>query len=155
MAVEKLNRHELFELLTPKQMERLSNSSGTVKLEEGQRICLEGAPATHLFVLLKGRVELRRPTKVGLTLLVDDLTEGGIVGVSSLMGTGRYLLNGVCVEESEVLRIEAEELRRILEENPVVGCAIQQRISQIFFKRYVETMERLQTVVQAMPIGLH
>ncbi len=153
MAVEKLERHELFELLTPKEMERLSETSGTVKLETGQRICLEGAPATHLFVLLKGRVELRRPTKVGLSLLIDDLTEGGIVGVSSLMGADRYLLNGECVEDSEVLRIDAGQLRSILEENPVVGCAIQQRISQIFFKRYVETMERLQSVVQAMPIG--
>jgi hypothetical protein len=30
-----------------------------------------------------------------------------------------------------------------------VGYAIQQRISEIFFKRYVEAMEKLQAMVQA------
>ena len=155
MLVEKLEGHELFELLTPKEMERLSNASGTVKLQAGQRICLEGTPARHVFVLIKGRVELRRPTKVGFSLLIDDVTAGAIVGISSLVGADRYLLNAECVDDSEVLRIDAAELRHILEENPVVGYAIQQRISQIFFKRYVGTMERLQTVVQVMPLGMN
>jgi len=153
MPVAKLARHELFELLTPKEMERVSNASGMVRLEAGQRVCLEGAPATHLFILLKGRVELRKPTEVGLSLLIDDLIGGDIIGISSITGTGRYVLDAECVEESEVLRVEAATLRAILEENPVVGCAIQQRISEIFFRRYIETMERLQRVVQAMPLG--
>ena len=116
MPVAKLARHELFELLTPKEMERVSNASGMVRLEAGQRVCLEGAPATHLFILLKGRVELRKPTEVGLSLLIDDLIGGDIIGISSITGTGRYVLDAECVEESEVLRVEAATLRAILEE---------------------------------------
>jgi hypothetical protein len=57
------------------------------------------------------------------------------------------------VEDSEVLKIEGKVLRQILDDNPVVGYAVQRRISQIFFKRYLNTMERLQTVVQAIPMG--
>ena len=153
MAVEKLERHELFALLNPKEVERLSNASGVVKLKEGERLYSEGLPASHLFVLLKGRVELRRPTKGGLSLLVEDLLAGSIFGVSSLTGTDRYLLNAECVEDSEVLKVEGAVLRHVLDENPVVGYAIQRRISQIFFKRYVDAMERLETIVQAMPLG--
>ena len=63
------------------------------------------------------------------------------------------VLNATCLEDSEVLKVEGVVLRRLLEENPMVGFAIQRRISQIFFKRYVDAMERLQTVVQAMPLG--
>jgi CRP-like cAMP-binding protein len=153
MAVEKLERHELFALLNPKEVERLSNASGVVKLKEGERLYSEGLPASHLFVLLRGRVELRRPTKGGLSLLVEDLLEGSIFGVSSLTGTDRYLLNAECVEDSEVLKVEGAVLRHVLDENPVVGYAIQRRISQIFFKRYVDAMERLETIMQAMPLG--
>ena len=153
MVTDELGRHELFELLNPKEMETLSSASGVVKLIKGQRICREGAPATHLFILLKGRAELRRPTGVGLGLLVDELAGGSIIGVSSLMGTERYLLNATCMEDSEVLKVEGVVLRNLLEENSLVGYAIQRKISQIFFKRYVDAMERLQTVVRAMPLG--
>ncbi len=152
MAVEKLEKHELFGLLSPKDMGTLSNASGIVKLQEGDRVCSEGSPASHLFVLIKGRMELKKPTKGGHSFLVDDLIEGSIFGVSALTGTDRYLLNAECVEDSEVLRIEGKVLRQILDENPRVGYATQARISQIFFKRYVDAMERLQTVVQAIPL---
>ncbi len=153
MAVEKLKKHELFGLLSPKDIGRLSNASGVVKLKEGDKVYSEGIPASHLFVLLKGRVELKRPTRKGPGFLVDDLIEGSIFGVSALMGTDRYLLNAECVEESEVLKIEGKMLRQILDENPAVGYATQRRVSQIFFRRYVDAMERLQAVVQAIPLG--
>jgi len=153
MAVEKLERHELFELLSPKEVERLSSASGSVKLKQGERLYSEGIPASHFFVLLNGRVELRRPTKGGPSLLVEDLLPGSIFGVSCLTGTERYLLNAECVEDSEVLKVEGRVLRHILDENPVVGYAIQRRVSQIFFKRYVHAMERLETIMQAMPLG--
>ena len=153
MAVEKLGKHELFGLLNPKEMERLSNASGVAKLKEGDKVYSEGIPASHLFVLLKGRVELRRLTREGPSFLVEDLIEGDLFGVSALMGTDRFLLNAECVEDSEVLKIEGKALRQILDENPVVGYATQRRISQIFFKRYLAAMERLQAVVQAIPLG--
>jgi CRP-like cAMP-binding protein len=142
----------LFRLLSPKEVERLSAASGVMKLKEGERVYADGFPATHLFMLLKGRVELRRPTKGGVDLLVDDLVEGSIFGVSSLTGMERHLLDAVCVEDSEVLKLEARVLRQVLDENLVAGYAIQKRVSEIFFKRYVEAMERLQAVVQAVPV---
>jgi len=154
MVVEKLQSHELFALLTPKEVERLSNVSGVVKLKEGDKVYSEGVPASHLFVLLKGRVELRRPTKGGLSFLVEDVLEKGVFGVSSLTGGERYLLNAVCVEDSEVLKLESGVLRNILDENPRAGYATQKRIAQIFFKRYVEVMGKLQTIVQAVSLGL-
>ena len=152
MPIEKLEKSELFGLLSPNEIKRLSVATGIARLREGDRIYSEGIPASHLFVLLKGRVELKRPTAGGPNLLVDDLIAGSIFGVSSLMGADRYLLNAECVEDSEVLKIEGKVLRQILDENPVVGYAMQRRVSQIFFKRYLNAMERLQTVVQAIPI---
>lgn len=153
MPAEKLQKHELFGLLNPKEIERLSRVSGVVQLKEGEKVYSEGIPASHVFVLLRGRVELRRPTRGGLSLLVDDLLEGSVFGVSSLTGTERYLLNAECVEDSEVLKIEGGVLRQILDANLAVGYTMQRRISEIFFKRYVDVMERLQSVVQAIPLG--
>ncbi len=120
-----------------------------MKLKEGERVYGDGFPATHLFVLLKGRVELQRPTKGGVSLLVDDLAEGSVFGASSLTGMERHILDAVCVADSEVLKIEAKALRHVLDDNAAVGYAIQKRVSGIFFKRYLEAMEKLQAMVQA------
>ncbi len=149
MVIEKLKSHELFRLLNPKEVEKISAASGVMKLKEGERVYGDGFPAPPLFVLLKGRVELQRPTTAGVSLLVDDLAEGSVFGVSSLTGMERHLLDAVCVADSEVLKLEAKVLRKVLDANPLVGYAIQQRISEIFFKRYVEAMEKLQAMVQA------
>ncbi len=153
MFTEKLLHHELFGLLTPKEVERLSNAAGVMKLSKGERAYVEGIPASHMFVLLKGKVELRRPTPGGLSLLVDEVAEGGVFGVSSLTGGERYLLNAECVEDSEVLKVESQVLRRLLDENPAIGYALQRRIAQIFFKRYVDAMERLRSIVMSVPLG--
>jgi CRP-like cAMP-binding protein len=150
MLNEKLQQHELFGLLTPKEVERLSNASSVVKLGKGEKVYAEGAPTSHLFVLLKGRVELRRPTKGGLSFLVDDVVEGGVFGVSSLTGGERYLLNAECVEDSEALKVDSQVLRRILDENSAIGYAVQRRVAEIFFNRYVNAMERLRTVALAV-----
>lgn len=152
MVVEQLQHHELFELLTPKEVDKLSNASGVVKLAKGERVYGEGVPASHLFVLLKGKVELRRPTKGELSILVEEVSAGGVLGVSSLTGGERYLLNAECVQDSEVLKIDSRVLRGILDQNCAVGYALQERISRIFFKRYVDTMESLRSVALAVPI---
>ena len=152
MPIEKLEKQELFALLSPNEMKRLSAVSGVSQLSEGDRVYSEGVPASHLFVLIKGRVELKRPTRGGPNLLVDDLLPGSLFGVSSLMGADRYSLHAECVESSEVLKIEGKALRKILDDNPVVGYAVQRRVSQIFFRRYLNAMERLQTVIQAIPM---
>lgn len=153
MVVEKLKSHELFGLLSPKDIEVLSAASGVMKLKEGERVYSDGTPASHVFVLLKGRIELRRPTKGGISFLVDDLMAGNIFGISSLTGIERYILNAECVEDSEVLKLEVRALSKILDAEPVVGLAIQRKISQVFFKRYVDTMEKLQAMVQSVPMA--
>ena len=154
MPIEKLKKHEVFNLLNPDEIKRLSAVSGVITLKEGEKVYSEGIPASHIFILLKGRVELKRPTKGRTSLLIDDLIAEDIFGVSSLLGADRYLLNAECVEDSEVLKIEGKALRQIIDQNPAVGCTMQRRVSQIFFKRYLNVMERLQSVVQSIPISV-
>ena len=153
MALEKLEKHELFGLLNEAEMAILSNACGVMKLAEGEKVCTEGNTAGHFFVLLKGRVELTKPTPGGPHILVDDLLPGSVFGVSSVMNASRYFLDGVCVDDSEVLKIEGRALRRVLDLNPIVGYAMQRRLSHIFFKRFVDAMERVQATAYATPLA--
>ena len=46
MAVEKLERHELFGLLSPNEIETLNAASGVVKLKAGERVYSAPLPAS-------------------------------------------------------------------------------------------------------------
>ena len=152
MSLEKLEKHELFGLLNETEMAVLSGASGVMRFTKGEKVCREGNTAGHFFVLLRGRVELTRPEAEGPGILVDDLLPGSVFGVSSVMNADRYFLDGVCVEDSEVLKIEGSALRRVLDTNPIMGYAMQRRLSQIFFKRFVEAMERVQASAYEVPL---
>lgn len=143
MAIDRLRGHEVFSLLSPREIEQLAEASGVMHLTQGEKVYSDGLPATHLFVLIKGRVELTRPVHGKAGFLVDDIAAGGMFGVSPLAGLQRYILDATCVEDSEVLKIEVAPLRAVLEGNLVAGYAIAQKVAQIFFRRYVNAMERI------------
>ncbi len=43
-------------------------------------------------------------------------------------------------------------LKKQLDDDPAMGYAVQTLISRIYFKRYLDTAQKLQAIVQAMPI---
>ena len=62
-----------------------------------------------------------------------------------------YSLTAKCVEDCELLKINAKALKHMMDNDPVMGYAIQSRISQIYFKRYIETMDTLQNLIVSLP----
>ena len=153
MAVEKLKKQNIFQLLRPEQVNRLSEASKVVKFKAGEMIYHRGAGADHFYIVLEGQVSLRLPAKEGrLSVLIDELTEGDMFGgcVSTALDT--YLLNAQCMAESEILMIGISALRAIMDEDPRIGYVIQSGISKIYFRRYVEVMEKLQAIVMNIPV---
>ena len=46
----------------------------------------------------------------------------------------------------------AVAFKRLMDEDLRMGYGIQRRISAIYFKRYLDTMRKLQTVVMSLPV---
>jgi CRP-like cAMP-binding protein len=153
MAVEKLRKQDIFQLLRPEQVNRLSEASKTVKFEAGQSIYSRGENADRFYIVMKGQVSLRLPgRKAGLTVLIDELAEGDMFGGCVSAAMDKYVLNAQCTVDSEILTISVSALQGIMEEDPRMGYIIQSRISEIYFRRYVEVMEKLQAVIMNVPL---
>jgi hypothetical protein len=50
------------------------------------------------------------------------------------------------------MKIEAAVLRHLMDEDLLMGYVMQRRISEIYFKRYLDTMKKLQAIVMNLPI---
>jgi CRP-like cAMP-binding protein len=155
MNVDKMVKgHEVFRSLPFEDVERVSNFSSAKLFDKGAVVFQEGRPASHVFVLLEGKVDLRLPAKAGeLNLVVDTVERGEMFGLAPLLGAERYTTTACCAEKSSVLCLEAAPLRAVLDANPYVALKVMRIAAQAYFDRYVETLRHLQETLNRIARG--
>jgi CRP-like cAMP-binding protein len=149
---EPLRAQDVFEFLRPDQLDTISEHSLKVNCEAGEVVYNMGDPADHLYTVLEGQVALRLPGKTGVSILIDQLSRGGTFGSCVSFHGGTYALTAQCTEDSVVLKTRASVLKSLMDEDLVMGYAVQGRISEIYFGRYLETMKKLQAIVLNIPM---
>lgn len=152
MSTGTLEAYDVFRFLRPDQVRRLSDSAETVTLSEGEFIYHRGEMATHLYVVLSGRVTLRLPIREGMNVLVDDLGRGAMFGSCVCLDLPTYTVSAQCMQPCELLRIDAGLLKRLMDDDLRMGYALQTEISKTYFSRYLDAMGKLQAVVLNLPL---
>ena len=152
MANEQLGVQDVFRFLRPDQVNAISKASVTASYKAGEVVYTKEAKAKYIFIVLGGQVALRFPSGGGVILLIDQLGPGAMFGSSSSFDLDTYMLTAQCLFDCRILRIETAALRRLMDEDPRMGYVIQMRISEIFFKRYVDAMQKLQAIVTKLPL---
>jgi len=149
MSVSKmLKGHELFQALSFEEVDRISGFSGLKEFQKDEKVFSSGVVGSHLFVLLEGNVNLRLPADAHeASFVVGRIEKGELFGLATLLGEGRHTTTAQCVGPCKVLTVEAEPLRAILEENALVGLHIMRMAARAYFSRYVETLRRIQKVI--------
>jgi len=78
---------------------------------------------------------------------IDELTDGVMFGSCACFDMDAYFLTARSLSDSEVLKIKTAVLQKILEEDNRIGYAIQKKISEVYFKRYIAALKNLREVV--------
>jgi len=149
---ERLTTRDMFKFLSPKQLDTISDQSNMVHYESGEIVYEMGDPAEHLFTVITGQVSLRLPGGSGVGVLIDQLAAGGTFGSCVSFQGGTYALTAQCTEDSKLLMVRTSVLKSLMDDDLVMGYAIQGRISRIYFNRYLETMKKLQSIVMNIPV---
>ena len=150
--VEGLSAQEVFGFLRPKQVHEISEASERIRCAAGETVYQQGAEADHLYVILKCEVSLRLPGKSGTSITIDQLGKGAMFGTCVCFERKSYALTAQCAEDSEMLKVESAVLRGLMDRDRLMGYALQSRISEIYFGRYIDTMKKLQSIVMNIPI---
>jgi CRP-like cAMP-binding protein len=144
MKIESLEKHHIFDFLTPEQIDALSNASRVIKLKPGETVYRRGEKTEYFYVVLDGLIQLRLSENGSASILIDELTPGAMFGSCISPVFSAYFCTAQCAKESELLQIRNSRLKEILDQDCCLGYAIQSKISQIYFKRYMDTMKKLQ-----------
>ena len=111
---------------------------------EGACLFLRGDPAGYFYFLLMGQVKLH----LGETgkVIHHVSRPGEIIGWSGLVGREAYTASAECTTSTELHRIAAGKLRKILENNPVDGFVFFENLAKILGDRLFQSYSRYEKV---------
>jgi CRP-like cAMP-binding protein len=102
------------------EVQRMIIAEGALrKLRPGQVLCRMDEPAEHLYVLLKGRVQLSRASRSGHDVLVSVLVPGDVFGLVCLLTRrATYMGTAEAMEAGEAMVWDRATVQRLARPNP-------------------------------------
>jgi CRP-like cAMP-binding protein len=146
--VKELAKFDMFKPFSQSQLEEIAKITQKKTFKRNAHIYERGKPAKELFVVSKGLVSLRRiepGDKVGIAF--ESREPGTLFGAASFMQPQEYTLTAVCMENTEVLAIDANKLFKLCEKDPNLGYRMMLKIAQIYFERYKTAKRNLYAMV--------
>jgi len=136
VSAEWLKKAELFEVLNNSQLNTLLSQSHVEDCPEGKIIFHQGEEALHLYVLIQGSVELTVKAEEKIDFMTSKIEkEGAVFGSPSLMEPFRYNVTAICLKSSKVLVLDANHIKKKMEEDPRMGMEIMKKLASIYFNR--------------------
>src|SRR2546425_458306 len=128
---------EAFPRLTAAQIARIEPHGKRRTVAAGEVLGEAGAPVTHIFVLVSGRLDLVRPPRwAGED--VPSFSEGMFTGERSILAGGRFLARIQASTPCEVIEVGRESLLELIRTDP--------ELSDMFLRAFI--LRRLQLIDQ-------
>ena len=112
--VDDFNKFDFFNAFSKDQLANLGKVTETKTFKKGSEIYKEGDRANHIFLVTKGWVSLRKidPEKdIGISF--ENRGRGELFGTACFMKPQEYTLTAICMEDSEVLVMDADKLPEV------------------------------------------
>jgi CRP-like cAMP-binding protein/1-acyl-sn-glycerol-3-phosphate acyltransferase len=144
-ALEQLEGAPFFEGFDHRDLAELARHATTRTFDPGARVFTEGDPATALFLLVAGTVELSVGLPAGGTVMVvQSVTHAGYpIGWSSLVAPYAYRATATAREPTRLLRLGRDALERYARAHPAVGVALMRAVIGVAGDRLRATRARL------------
>jgi CRP/FNR family cyclic AMP-dependent transcriptional regulator len=126
-------------LLSGPERELLARAGRDSVFVPGATICVQGDPATHLFVLVSGWVKVVSVTRDGQQAVLALRGNGDVVGELAGEVTGYRTATIYAIDRVESVMVQHDRFYAFLDEYPAAGRAYRQMIIQ----RWSDTAESL------------
>jgi CRP/FNR family transcriptional regulator len=135
-----LSMVDIFEPLSPEEIERLNGQLPDRHLEQGEMFYTPEKRSETLFMLQKGKIRIFRTTPDGRELTLAIVESGTIFGEMALTGQRLEGAYAQAMEPSEVSTMAREDLERLVVQKPEVGLKIMHLLSERL-RRYETRLE--------------
>ena len=144
----------IFQGLNSDQLDLLAPLVNVCNYAPETTIFKQGQHATHLYILLRGQVEIRFKPYDGPPLTVSRMKTGDVFGWSSTLGREVYTSSAISVTESEAYCISGTALHELCELHPDAGVVILEKLASAIAERLEATHAEIMNILsQGMELG--
>lgn len=110
-----MNDVPLFSALEIREREALAEIAEIARCHGGTQVWGAGDSASHVMMLLQGRIEMRKRIGPGVEHTVRIYGPGDVVGIEAALGGTTYHLGAFATERTAALRLPSYELRQVID----------------------------------------
>jgi len=114
--------------------------------KEGKLLFRAGSPANHFYILIKGHVKLTIGEDRHVVYIVSR--PGEAFGWSSLIDRDVYSATAECVNPTNLMKFERQELQKVLENDSKNGLIFFKRLAMILGNRLLQSYDMISSAVQ-------
>ena len=114
---------QLFEGLSPRDLDSLASLASEVRFDKGRSIFLEGGEAKGFYIAKTGLVKIFKLAPDGREQIIHIYGPGEPFAEVPVFEGGAYPANAVAIEESALLFFPREAIRRLLTREPSLALA--------------------------------
>ena len=129
--------------LSDHQLERLSYWSNRAMFHAGNRVFREGGHADRFWLISRGKVNLDTHIPGRGDVVVETLGPGAVLGWSWLFPPYRWHFGAVAVENTFTVSLDGAGLRRVCDQDPILGYELTSRFMRVVVDRLQATRLRL------------
>ncbi len=121
---KRLSEPDCFQLISRKDLVALSENRTQITYLKGETIFKQGAFAPHVLFIQSGLIRVYLQTGRNKVQNLWISKSGDFLAFSSLFGERTYSYSAVALKDAELLMIDKESLRKLLQTNPEFGFRI-------------------------------
>ncbi|NIM93188.1 MAG: cyclic nucleotide-binding domain-containing protein [Anaerolineales bacterium] len=138
--IDTFARFEFLSGLPREVLEDLARMATEEKHHDGVVLFSEGSPANYLYLIVEGKISLENLVQLGRTGTPRRAATGLVgasqpVGWSALVSPYIYTSSGVCLEDTLVIALPGEEMRKLMTEQPEIGLELINRVAAVIRER--------------------
>jgi len=115
---------DCFQLISREDLESLSENRTQITYLKGETVFKQGAFAPHVLFIQSGLIKVYLQTGRNKVQNLWISKTGDFLAFSSLFGEKRYSYSALAMKDAELLMINKESLRKLLQTNPEFGFRI-------------------------------
>jgi signal transduction histidine kinase len=151
---EALKASEVFQGLTDEELDKLLPLCQEQSYEAGTVMFCEGEQCNYVQTLKSGRVALETELSISRSgaerATIDVLSPGSSFCWSALMEPHILTSSGRCLERIEMIALDGDKLKALLDENPQIGYKVANNLVKVVASRLQHTKQTMEHILSVI-----
>ncbi len=153
ISPEQLRRYPFFSFMNHDHLREVAMITDEVEVKEGNVLLNIDTPATAIYLVVSGGFDLHYIVvddlnhKLRKDFIVGNINTGELLGISGVIEPYTYTATAIAIQDSHLLKIDAEALRTLAENDSVLGCGLQRQVAKVAMERLHVTRVQLAAAI--------